>query len=37
MTEEDILQLIESDSEMMAIIRAVKKLGLKDWWGRSDD
>jgi hypothetical protein len=32
MTEEDILQLIESDSEMMAIIRAVKKLGLKDWW-----
>lgn len=32
MKKEDILKLIGSDHEMMAVIHAVKKLGLKDWW-----
>ena len=32
MTEADIPKLIESDEEMMRVLRAAKSLNLPDWW-----
>ncbi len=31
-TEQDIIRLIESDEEMMRILKAAQKLELPDWW-----
>lgn len=31
-TEADITRLVESDAEMMAILRAAEQLNLPDWW-----
>lgn len=32
MDKYDVLQMIQSDDEMMEIIRAARTLGLHDWW-----